>query len=205
MFYKADGPHGLAHDPFKALVSPRPIGWIGTRGRDGSVNLAPYSFFNAISERPKMVMFSSLGRKDSQLNCEETGVFTASLVSRDLAEEMNRTAVDSPYGESEFAFAGLETAEGELVDAPYVAQSWAALECRVTDVFQPKTLDGSESSNWLVFGQVVGIHIRDEVLKDGMIDMDKANPVARLGYMDYADSANLFSMTRPRWGDTEKS
>ena len=205
MFYKADGPHGLAHDPFKALVSPRPIGWIGTRGRDGSVNLAPYSFFNAISERPKMVMFSSLGRKDSQLNCEETGVFTASLVSRDLAEEMNRTAVDSPYGESEFAFAGLETAEGELVDAPYVAQSWAALECRVTDVFQPKTLDGSESSNWLVFGQVVGIHIRDEVLKDGMIDMDKANPVARLGYMDYTDSANLFSMTRPRWGDTEKS
>lgn len=205
MFYKADGPHGLAHDPFKALVSPRPIGWIGTRGRDGSLNLAPYSFFNAISERPKMVMFSSLGRKDSQLNCEETGVFTASLVSRDLAEEMNRTAVDSPYGESEFAFAGLETAEGELVDAPYVAQSWAALECRVTDVFQPKTLDGSESSNWLVFGQVVGIHIRDEVLKDGMIDMDKANPVARLGYMDYTDSANLFSMTRPRWGDTEKS
>lgn len=205
MFYKADGPHGLAHDPFKALVSPRPIGWIGTRGRDGSVNLAPYSFFNAISERPKMVMFSSLGRKDSQLNCEETGVFTASLVSRDLAEVMNRTAVDSPYGESEFAFAGLETAEGELVDAPYVAQSWAALECRVTDVFQPKTLDGSESSNWLVFGQVVGIHIRDEVLKDGMIDMDKANPVARLGYMDYADSANLFSMTRPRWSDTEKS
>ena len=201
MFYKADGPHGLAHDPFKALVSPRPIGWIGTRGRDGSVNLAPYSFFNAISERPKMVMFSSLGRKDSQRNCEETGVFTASLVSRDLAEEMNRTAVDSPYGESEFTYAGLETVDGELVDAPYVARSWAALECRVTDVFQPKTIDGSESSNWLVFGQVVGIHIRDEVLKDGMIDMGMANPVARLGYMDYTDSANLFSMTRPRWSD----
>ena len=199
MFYKADGPHGLAHDPFKAIVSPRPIGWIGTRGRDGSVNLAPYSFFNAISERPKMVMFSSLGRKDSQRNCEETGVFTASLVSRDLADEMNRTAVDSPYGESEFTYAGLETAEAELIDAPYVARSWATLECRVTEVFQPRTLDGSQSSNWLVFGQVVGIHIRDEVLKDGVIDMGKANPVARLGYMDYTDSGNLFSMTRPRW------
>lgn len=201
MFYRGDEHHGLPHDPFKTLVAPRPIGWIGTRGRDGSVNLAPYSFFNAISERPKMVMFSSLGRKDSQRNCEETGVFTASLVSRDLAEAMNRTAVDSPYGESEFAYAGLDMAEGKLVQAPYVARAWAALECRVTDVFQPKTLDGSQSSNWIVFGQIVGIHIRDEVLKDGMIDMALADPVARLGYMDYTDSSGLFSMRRPRWSD----
>lgn len=201
MFYKGEDHHGLPHDPFKAIVSPRPIGWIGTRGRNGSVNLAPYSFFNAISERPKMVMFSSLGRKDSQLNCEETGVFTASLVSRDLAAEMNRTAVDSPYGKSEFAYAGLELAEAELIDAPYVAAAWAALECRVTEVFQPKTLDGSESSNWLIFGQVVGIHIRDEVLKDGILDMAIADPVARLGYMDYTDSSGLFSMRRPRWDE----
>ena len=139
--------------------------------------------------------------KDSQLNCEETGVFTASLVSRDLAAEMNRTAVDSPYGKSEFAYAGLELAEAELIDAPYVAAAWAALECRVTEVFQPKTLDGSESSNWLIFGQVVGIHIRDEVLKDGILDMAIADPVARLGYMDYTDSSGLFSMRRPRWDE----
>ncbi|TDH39259.1 flavin reductase family protein [Pseudohoeflea suaedae] len=205
MFYKAGEPHGLPHDPFKALVAPRPIGWIGTRGSDGSVNLAPYSYFNAVSAKPPMVMFSSFGRKDTLRNCEETGVFTASLVSRDLTEAMNRTAVDAPYGESEFVYAGLEMAEAELVDAPYVAKAWAALECRVTEIMRPRGLDGEAASNWLVFGQVLGVRIRDDVLKDGMVDMSVANPVGRLGYMDYTDSADLFQMFRPRWADAEKS
>lgn len=203
MFYRGDEHHGLPHDPFKAIVSPRPIGWIGSRGKDGSVNLGPYSYFNAISEVPKMVMFSSSGRKDSLRNVEETGVFTASLVSRDLVEQMNKSAVDAPYGESEFVYAGLEMAEAKLIDAPYVAKAWAAIECRVTDIFQPKALDGSLAGNWLVFGEVVGIHIRDEVLKDGLIDMAIAAPVARLGYMDYTDAAETFAMRRPKWADTE--
>lgn len=198
MFYEAGkNDHGLPHDPFKAIIAPRPIGWIGSKGTDGSVNLAPYSYFNAISERPKIVMFSSFGRKDSLRNVEETGVFTASLVSRELADAMNMSSIAAPYGENEFDLAGLEMAQARLVDAPYVARAWAAVECRVTEIVQPKTLDGSESSNWVVYGQVVGIHIRDEVLKNGLIDQQITVPVGRLGYMDYAEAANQFTMLRP--------
>ncbi|PWW03975.1 flavin reductase (DIM6/NTAB) family NADH-FMN oxidoreductase RutF [Hoeflea marina] len=200
MFYGTAGnAHGLPHDPFKAIVSPRPIGWIGTRGRDGSVNLGPYSFFNAISDSPKMVMFSSAGRKDSLRNCEETGVFTASLVGRALAEQMNASSVNAPYGTSEFTFAGLGMSEGQLIDAPFVAEAYAALECRVTDIVPLKGLQGVASESTMVIAQVVGIHIDETVLKDGMIDMALAAPVARLGYRDYADAADVFRMTRPLW------
>jgi flavin reductase (DIM6/NTAB) family NADH-FMN oxidoreductase RutF len=123
MFYEAaTNAHGLPHDPFKAIVSPRPIGWIGSKGKDGSVNLAPYSYFNAISDHPKMVMFSSSGRKDTVRNVEETGVFTTSMVSRELAEKMNHTSVPAPYGENEFDLAGLTMMPGKLVDAPYAGR-----------------------------------------------------------------------------------
>ena len=119
MFYTTDSNrHGLAHDPFKAIVSPRPIGWIGSKGRDGSINLAPYSFFNAVADRPKLVMFSSAGRKDSQRNAAETGAFTCNFVSRDLAEKMNLSSAALPYGNSEFDFAGLTPKQSELIDAP---------------------------------------------------------------------------------------
>jgi len=200
VFYKTqDNLHGLPHDPFKAIVSPRPIGWIGSRGGDGSVNLAPYSYFNAICDHPKMVMFSSSGRKDSLRNVEETRVFTTSMVSRTLAEKMNLSSVDAPYGESEFGFAGLTMAQGQLVDAPFVAEAFAALECQVTDIFEPRGLDGAPSGNFVVIGQVVGIHLDEAVLVDGMIDMSIAAPVARLGYRDYADASKTFQMTRPAW------
>ncbi len=120
MFYSTDtNAHGLPHDPFKAIVSPRPIGWIGTRAKDGSLNLAPYSFFNAICDVPKMVMFSSSGWKDTVRNIEDTGVFTASFVSRDLIDPMNRSSAPLPHGESEFAAAGLTPVDGNLVEAPY--------------------------------------------------------------------------------------
>ncbi|WP_422370174.1 flavin reductase family protein [Hoeflea sp.] len=198
MFYETAGNvHGLAHDPFKAIVSPRPIGWIGSKGRDGSVNLAPYSYFNAISDHPKMVMFASSGRKDSVRNVEETGVFTTSMVGRELAEKMNLTSAPVPYGESEFKLAGLSMMQGRLVDAPYVGEAHAALECKVLDILEPKALDGTPSGSFVVIGQVLGIHIDDQAIAEGRLDMKAVAPLARLGYMDYADAADTFEMLRP--------
>nr|CAD6415476.1 flavin reductase family protein [Rhizobium sp. Q54] len=199
MFYATDAnDHGLRHDPFKAIVAPRPIGWIGTKGRDGPRNLSPYSFFNIVSDLPKIVMFSSSGRKDSLRNAEETGVFTASMASRDLAEKVNASSVAVPYGIDEFAVANLSPAPGRLVDAPYVAEAYTALECRVTDIVRPRTLDGQYAESYMVFGQVVGIHIRDDVIRDGRIDMALMRPIARMGYRDYCDGgADIFEMSRP--------
>jgi flavin reductase (DIM6/NTAB) family NADH-FMN oxidoreductase RutF len=200
MFYTTDtNRHGLAHDPFKAIVSPRPIGWIGTKGRDGSRNLAPYSFFNALGDRPKLVMFSSGGMKDSARNAVETGLFTASLVSRNLVDQMNASSVDAPYGVDEFGYAGLTAEQGRLVDAPFVAEAYAALECRVTQSFRPQTLEGEPADDIVVIGQVVGIHICEDVIRDGRIDMKLAAPVGRMGYMDYTDAGETFELFRPRW------
>ncbi len=198
MFYSTDtNAHGLPHDPFKAIVSPRPIGWIGTRAKDGSLNLAPYSFFNAICDVPKMVMFSSSGWKDTVRNIEDTGVFTASFVSRDLIDPMNRSSAPLPHGESEFAAAGLTPVDGNLVEAPFVGEAYAALECRMTELFRPKALSGEPAENYVVIGQVIGIHIREDALRDGRFDMAKVRPVGRLGYMDYADAGDVFELIRP--------
>ncbi|WP_435268498.1 flavin reductase family protein [Shinella sp. BE166] len=202
MFYEtADNAHGLKHDPFKAIVAPRPIGWIGTKAADGRLNLSPYSFFNAVSDRPKLVMFSSSGHKDSVTNIEATGIFTCSLASRHLAEEMNASSVAVPYGVDEFDIAKLTPVTGRLVDAPHVGEAYAALECRATQILRPVDLDGRESDNWVVFGQVVGIHISPEILRDGRIDMAVARPLGRMGYMDYCDGgADVFAMGRPKAG-----
>lgn len=199
MFYETqDNSHGLAHDPFKAIVAPRPIGWIGTSGRDGSRNLSPYSFFNAVSDRPKIVMFASSGYKDSARNAEETGVFTASLVGRNIVEAMNASSAPVPYGTDEFALAGLTPVQGTLVEAPFVGEAMAALECRVTQIIRPLDIDGVEAETWMVFGQVVGIHLDEAIIRDGRIDMALARPVARMGYMDYSDGgADVFEMGRP--------
>ncbi|MGR6430809.1 flavin reductase family protein [Rhizobium sp. PAMB 3174] len=199
MFYTTDNNrHGLPHDPFKAIVAPRPIGWIGTKGRAGVRNLAPYSFFNAISDSPKMVMFSSSGHKDSVRNIEETGVFTANLVSRNLVDQMNLSSALVDYDVDEFSLTGLTPVDGEVVDAPYVGEAYAALECRMTDVYRPKTVDGGLADSWVVFGQVMGIHLSDEILKDGHIDMSLARPVARMGYMDYCEGSDAFQLARPK-------
>ncbi|MBY2917332.1 flavin reductase family protein [Rhizobium leguminosarum] len=199
MFYTTDSNrHGLAHDPFKAIVSPRPIGWIGSKGRDGSINLAPYSFFNAVADRPKLVMFSSTGRKHSQRNAAETGVFTCNFVSRDLAEKMNLSSAALPYGDSEFDFAGLTPKQAELIDAPYVDEAFAVLECKVTEIIEPKTLSGEPSENVLVFGEVVGIRIDEAIVRDGRLDMSIARPLARMGYMDYSEGSDVFEMIRPK-------
>jgi flavin reductase (DIM6/NTAB) family NADH-FMN oxidoreductase RutF len=202
MFYStAENAHGLAHDPFKAIVSPRPIGWISTRGADGSVNLAPYSFFNAVSDNPKLVMFSSTGKKDSATFAIESGEFVANLATGPLAEKVNLTSSLAPRGTSEFELAGLTEAESVLVSAPRVAEAPAALECRVTQWFRPVDLRSEETGNWIVMGQVVGVHISEEILQDGMIRMDIARPLSRLGYLDYASISEVFQMRRPKKPD----
>lgn len=202
LFYEtAANAHGLKHDPFKAIVAPRPIGWIGTKAADGRRNLSPYSFFNAVSDTPKLVMFSSSGHKDSVTNIEETGVFTCSLASRHLAEQMNASSIAVPHGVDEFELAGLTPVKGRLVDAPYVGEAYAVLECQATQILRPVDIAGRESDNWVVFGQVLGIHISPEILRDGRIDMAVARPLGRMGYMDYADGgAEVFAMTRPKSG-----
>lgn len=198
MFYAADTrDHGLPRDPFKAIVAPRPIGWIGTRGRDGTRNLSPYSFFNAVSDKPKIVMFSSGRGNDSPRNAEETGVFTSSFVSRNLVEQMNASSVIVPHGVDEFAIAGVTPEPGRMVDAPYVKEAYAALECRVIDVVRPVGLNGEEADAIVVFGQVVGIHIDEAIIRDGRIDSSIARPVGRMGYMDYTEASSVFEMMRP--------
>lgn len=194
----ASNDHGLRHDPFKSIVSPRPIGWIGTRGVDGSRNLSPYSFFNIVSDRPKIVMFSAGLGKDSPRNAAESGVFTVSLVSRDLLHPMNASSVAVPYGVDEFAIAGLTPVKGRLVDAPYVGEAHAVLECRVTEIMEPRGLDGKPADTVMTFGQVLGIHIDEAIIHDGRIDMAKARPIGRMGYMDYCDGGDVFELLRPK-------
>lgn len=199
MFYEPSKGHGLPHDPFRAIVAPRPIGWISTRAADGSLNLAPYSFFNVVSASPHIVMFSSEGEKDSVTFARQTGEFVANLVSRNLAQKMNASSVDAPRGVSEFGYAGLTPAPSRLVRPPRVAEAHAALECKVTEILRPKGLDGHSGERFMVIGEVVGIHIDDQVMTDGLFDIVKAGSLARLGYMDYSAVTETFSMRRPKW------
>lgn len=199
MFYEPAKGHGLPHDPFKALVAPRPIGWISCRGADGSLNLSPYSYFNAISARPYLVGFSSEGEKDALTFIRETGEFVANLATRDLAEKVVATSVDAPRGTSEFEYAGLTPAPSRIVSAPRVAEAHAALECKLTDICEPRTVDGSHAGVWLVIGEVVGIHIDEAMLTDGLFDAVKAGNLARLGYFDYSTVDAVFPLRRPKW------
>ncbi|HWU62816.1 MAG TPA: flavin reductase family protein [Ensifer sp.] len=200
MFYETGHrPPILKHDPFKAIVSPRPIGWIGTKSKEGVLNLAPYSFFAAIADHPPLVMFSSSGRKDSQRNVEETGVFTTNLAGRALLDAMNVSSASAPSDIDEFALAGLTPVMGRLVDAPLVEEAYAALECRVVEVKPLRGLDGVESENTMIIGQVVGVHIRDEAIREGRLDMALVRPLGRLGYMDYCDAGEVFELFRPSW------
>lgn len=198
MFYDSlENNHGLPHDPFKAIVAPRPIGWIGSKGNDGSRNLAPYSFFNAIADKPHLVVFSSMGEKDSLRNCTETGVFSANMVGMSQIDQMSKSSASLPYGEDEFSFSDLEAGQCELIDAPYVKGAYSVLECKVTDILRPKTIDGHHPSAHLIFGQVIGIHIEDKIIVDGKLDLEKVKPVTRLGYRDYAAVETIFELKRP--------
>lgn len=203
MFYQPEKGHGLPHDPFKAIVAPRPIGWISSLSQSGVPNLAPYSFFNAISSNPHLVMFSSEGHKDSVSNIEKTGEFVTNLVGRELAEVMNRTSVDAPAGVSEFEFAGIEQQPSQLVAPPTVKGVLAALECVVTEVLRPNGRNGKSAGVHVVIGEVIGIFIADNALTNGLFDIVKAGSVARLGYMDYTSVTEIFQMRRPRWSDQQ--
>lgn len=189
--------HGLPFDPFKAIVSPRPIGWIGALSAKGEVNLSPYSFFNAVSARPNIVMFSSEEKKDAVTFIEETGEFTCSLATHALARQMNMTSAPLPRGESEFAHAGLAMAPSSFVKPPRVAESPAALECKLLSIQQLHDIDGKAVPRWMVLGQVVGVYIDDAYIRDGRFDTAAAHPIARCGYNDYAEVDHVFSITRP--------
>ena len=191
MFYRPEAGHGLPHNPFNAIVSPRPIGWISSRGGMGD-NLAPYSFFNAVAYVPPQLMFSSTGTKDSLANIRETGVFAVNIVAEAAKEQMNLTSGPYARGEDEFALAGVPKAECETVDCPRVADAPAALECRVVEIIALKGAD-----NHMVLGEVTGVHIRDDCLVDGRFDVTRFRPLARLGYRDYAVVREVFEMKRP--------
>jgi flavin reductase (DIM6/NTAB) family NADH-FMN oxidoreductase RutF len=199
MFYDAvENSHGLPHDPFKALIAPRPIGWISSISKSGQVNLAPYSFFNGVSTDPNIVMFSSGGHKDSMVNVEETGEFVCSLATYDLRDEMNQTSAALSRGENEMDFAGLEAAPSRLVAPPRVAASPVALECKYIQTVEMPIKSKSGITYHVVFGHVVGIHIDDSVIVDGLVDVTKIRPLARLGYMDYSVVDTVFSLARPQ-------
>ena len=200
MFYEtATNNHGLPFNPFKALVVPRPIGWISSISKTGVVNLAPYSFFNACAGSPPCVMFAvepgaSTRVKDSLRNVEETGEFVANLVPYDLRDAMNVTATHAEVDEMELA--GLEKEPSRMVKPPRVAAAPAHLECKyLQTVMMPKPASGEAGA--VVFGQVVGIHIRDDVIVDGKVDYLKIRPIARLGYKDYTVVDDVFSIERP--------
>jgi flavin reductase (DIM6/NTAB) family NADH-FMN oxidoreductase RutF len=200
-FYQPKDGHGLPHDPFNAIVGPRPIGWVSTRSNDGILNLAPYSFFNAFNYIPPIIGFSSTGLKDSVRNVQENGMFVWNLVTRPLAEAMNQTCAPVGPEVNEFELAGLNTAPSRVVDVPRVAESPVSFECRSTQIIQLEGLDKQKVTTWLVLGEVVGVHIADHLLKDGIYDTANAGHILRGGGpADYFSIGpeQLFKMSRPK-------
>lgn len=190
--------HGLPHDPFKAIVAPRPIGWITTMSDKGAINLAPYSYFNGVSSRPPVVMFSSEGHKDSVTNAKETGEFVCNLATWDLREQMNSTSASFPYGVNEMEKARLKAVPSALVKPPRVAASPCAMECKVTQIVKLEYLPGDAPETHVVFGQVIGVHIDETFIKDGLLDTAAMKPIARCGYHDYSLLDETFQMVRPK-------
>jgi flavin reductase (DIM6/NTAB) family NADH-FMN oxidoreductase RutF len=201
MFYEPHArPAILKHDPFKALIVPRPIGWVTTMSRKGETNLAPYSYFNAFNSSPGVIGFSSESRKDSVTFAEETREFVWNLATYGLRDPMNETSAPLPRGVSEFDPAGLETEASRLVRPPRIKGAAAALECKWLQTLELKDLNGRSLDNWVVFGQVVGVHIDDRFIKDGKVDTAAMRPIARLGYNEYSVVDAVFSMQRPKGG-----
>lgn len=200
MFYRPEDGHGLPHSPFAAIIAPRPIAWVSTRGDDGQDNLAPYSFFNAVAYEPPQIMFASTSTKpdrgdtkDSIANIRETGVFCVNLVSYELRDAMNATSGSTPRDVDEFQLAGLEKADCETIPCSRVKQAPASLECKLVRL---ERLPGAH--NFVCFGEVTGVHMRDEHMRDGYFDTVSARLLARLGYKDYTVVKDGFSLTRPQ-------
>jgi len=198
MFYDAiKNDHGLRNDPFKAIVTPRPIGWVTTMSGKGDINLAPYSFFNGISSRPALVMFSSEGLKDSVSFIAETGEFVCNLATWDLREAMNATSAPLPRGVNEMERAGLAPAPSRLVKPPRVKASPCALECKLIKIVPIESAGGMAVECHVVIGHVVGVHIDDRFIVDGLLDTATLKPIARCGYDQYTVVESVFSMRRP--------
>ena len=200
MFYEtAKRDHGLPHDPMKALIGPRPIGWISALSAEGELNLSPYSFFNAVAEGPFIVAFSSNGYKDAVAFIDETHEFVCNLATYDLREAMNKTSAPLARGQSEMSYAGLTPAPSRLVKPPRVAQAKAALECKWLRTIKLETIEGVPMEQYLVLGQVVGVHIDDAFIVDGLVDTAAMQPIMRAGYMDYfvATPETKFTIERP--------
>ncbi len=198
MFYRPEDGHGLPHNPFSAIVAPRPIAWISTRAGDGTENLAPYSFFNGVAYTPPQIMFSSTGpkmgideNKDTLASIRETGVFCVNIVASAARDVMNATSAHLPRDVDEFAHAGAARAECETIACSRVADAPASLECRHV---QTLTLEGGAM---VTFGQVTGVHMRNDCVVDGRFDVTRFQPLARLGYRDYAVVTEVFSLERP--------
>jgi flavin reductase (DIM6/NTAB) family NADH-FMN oxidoreductase RutF len=199
-YYEPVNGHGLRHDPFNAIIAPRPIGWISSRDITGNINLAPYSFFNAFCYTPPIIGFSSTGRKDSVANIQETGEFVWNLVTMDLAQQMNATAAHVAHDVNEFTIAGLTAAPSKLVKVPRVAESRVAFECKLTQIIQLQGADGRKAPAWLTLGEVVAVHIDKTLIKDGVYQTALARPIVRAGRMgDYFEirPENMFEMVRP--------
>ena len=194
MFYRPEDGHGLPHNPFNAIVTPRPIGWISTTGSMGD-NLAPYSFFNAIAYVPPQVMFSSTGAKDSLANVRETGVFAVNIVGADMLTAMSETSAALPHGTDEFAAAGIAKAACATIPCPRVADAPATLECVLTQIIELKG-----KNNFLILGEVKGIHLRDDCLVNGRFEASLYRPLTRMGYRDYAIITETFEHLRPGEG-----
>jgi len=200
-FYEPKSGHQLKHDPFNSIVGPRPIGWISSKSSEGVLNLAPYSFFNAFNYVPPIIGFASIGRKDSLNNIEATGEFVWNLVTQPQVEAMNQTCKAVPPEVSEFDIAGLSTAPSNIVSVPRVAESPVSFECRCTLILQLKTLEGNSVETWVVFGEVVGIHIEERLISTGIYDTATAQHVMRGGGpADYFSIGpeQLFKIYRPQ-------
>lgn len=191
MFYRPEDGHGLPHNPLTAIISPRPIAWVSTRGSKGD-NLAPYSFFNAVAYSPPQVMFASTGAKDSLFNVRESGVFAVNIVAEAMLEVMSQTSAALPHGTDEFTHAGVAKAECSTINAPRVAGAPATLECRMTQVLPLKGRD-----NFLILGEVTGVHLHDDCLVEGRFDATRYHPVARMGYRDYTVVRDVLEHLRP--------
>ena len=197
MFYDARTKAPLKHDPVKALVAPRPIGWISTLSREGVANLAPYSFFNLVASGPSIVAFSSAGRKDSQTNAEQTGEFVCNIASFDQREAVNSSAATLPPEVDEFALTGLGTLPSQMIKPPRVKGAPAHLECVYLQTVPLFSKDGVRNGFDLVLGEVVGVHIDDQFVKEGLVDTAAMRLIARLGYLDYSVTDEVFALKRP--------
>ncbi|UUO08608.1 flavin reductase family protein [Blastopirellula sp. J2-11] len=197
-YYEPQQGHGLPHNPMNAIIAPRPIGWISSIDRQGKVNLAPYSFFNAFCYDPPIIGFSSGGPKDSQRNIAETGEFVFNLVTKKHAAAMNQTSFPFEHGINEFEQTGLTMSPSRLVQPPRVADTPVAFECKLLQMLPLKDLEGNPTPNTVIFGQVVAVHIDKAFLKEGLFDITAAGTVGRCGYLaDYVEVKELFQMERP--------